>query len=246
MSNKFGNLEEFVVEALSKEIAEFQEDKKDLAETKVKLVREAKKHLNKVKSTFVEKSAKLVSDIVGKGLTKEISQLKEDIDSARKNDFGRKIFETFSNEYTNSYLNEKSETAKLMKVVDLKEKQIAEVKADVDNKTKVIESKNSEIKKISEASKRKDIMDDLTAPLSRDQREIMKDLLEGVQTDRLVKQFDKYMPAVIDGKTPEKKKATLTEAEAKSITGNKEESNVSSVSSGADNIVDIRRLAGLN
>jgi hypothetical protein len=54
------------------------------------------------------------------------------------------------------------------------------------------------------------------------------------------------MPAVIDGKTPEKKKATLTEAEAKSITGNKEESNVSSVSSGADNIVDIRRLAGLN
>ena len=31
-------LEEFVVEALSKEIAEFHEDKKDLAETKVRLV----------------------------------------------------------------------------------------------------------------------------------------------------------------------------------------------------------------
>ena len=247
MSDKFGNLEEFVVEALSKEIAEFQEDKKDLAETKVRLVREAKKHLNKVKSTFVEKSAKLVSDIVGKGLTKEISQLKEDIDSARKNDFGRKIFETFSNEYTNSYLNEKSETAKLMKVVDLKEKQIAEVKAEAEESKKIVESKDSEIKKISDAAKRKDIMDELTAPLSKDQREIMKDLLESVQTDRLVKQFDKYMPAVIDGKTPEKKKATLTEAEAKSITGNKEESNVSSVSSEANkNIVDIRRLAGLN
>jgi hypothetical protein len=55
------------------------------------------------------------------------------------------------------------------------------------------------------------------------------------------------MPAVIDGTTPEKKKATLTESEAKAITGNKEESNVSSVSSEATgNIVDIRRLAGLN
>ena len=130
MSDKFGKLEEFVVEALSKEIAEINEDKNDLAETKVRLIREAKEHLNKVKSTFVEKSAKLVSDVVGKGLTKEIGQLKEDIDSARKNDFGRKIFETFANEYSNSYLNEKSETAKLLKVVDMKDGQIQEVKAD--------------------------------------------------------------------------------------------------------------------
>jgi hypothetical protein len=247
MSNKFGKLEEFVVEALSKEIAEFHEDKKDLAETKVKLVREAKKHLNKVKSTFVERSAKLVSDVVGKGLTKEIGQLKEDIDSARRNDFGRKIFETFANEYSNSYLNEKSETAKLMQVVDLKDGQIKEVKADADAKSKVIAEKDAEISKISDAAKRKDIMSELTAPLSKDQTEIMNDLLESVHTDKLQKQFDKYMPAVIDGKTPEKKKATLTEAEAKSITGNKEESNVSSVSSEAtSNIVDIRRLAGLN
>ena len=83
--------------------------------------------------------------------------------------------------------------------------------------------------------------------MSKDQREIMNDLLESVQTEKLQKQFDKYMPAVIDGKTPAKKKATLTESEAKAITGNKEESNVSSVSSEAtSNIVDIRRLAGLN
>ena len=218
-----------------------------MAETKVRLIREAKEHLNKVKSTFVEKSAKLVSDVVGKGLTKEIGQLKEDIDSARKNDFGRKIFETFANEYSNSYLNEKSETAKLLKVVDMKDGQIQEVKAEAEEKSKVIAEKDAEISKISDAAKRQNIMSELTAPLSKDQREIMKDLLESVQTDKLQKQFDKYMPAVIDGKTPEKKKATLTESEAKAITGNKEESNVSSVSSeSTSNIVDIRRLAGLN
>jgi len=181
-----------------------------------------------------------------KDLQKKLDNLKK-IDSARRNDFGRKIFETFANEYSNSYLNEKSETAKLMQVVNMKDGQIKEVKAEVDEKTKTIAEKNAEINKISDAAKRQDIMSELTAPLSKDQREIMKDLLESVQTAKLQKQFDKYMPAVIDGKTPEKKKATLTEAEAKSITGNKEESNVSSVSSEAtSNIVDIRRLAGLN
>ena len=125
--------------------------------------------------------------------------------------------------------------------------QIKEVKAEVDEKAKVIAEKDAEISKISDAAKRKDVMSELTAPLSKEQTEIMNDLLESVQTDKLQKQFDKYMPAVIDGKTPAKKKATLTESEAKAITGNKEESNVSSVSSEATSkIVDIRRLAGLN
>ena len=44
MANKFKMLEDFVVDSLAKEIAEFQTDKKDLAETKVRLVREAKDH----------------------------------------------------------------------------------------------------------------------------------------------------------------------------------------------------------
>lgn len=246
MSNKFGKLEEFVVEALAKEIAEFHEDKKDLAETKVKLVREAKAHLTKVRKSFVEKSAKIVSEGVSKKLTSEITQLKEDIDLARRNDFGRKIFETFAGEYANSYLNEKSETSKLMKVVALKDKAIEEAKVEAVKVKKIVESKDSEIAKISDAAKRKEVMHELTGPLSKDQREIMVDLLENVATDKLKGSFDKYIPAVIDGKTPAKKKARLTESEATAITGNKK-SNVSSVSDDAstNNIVDIRRLAGL-
>ena len=129
MAGKFAKLEDFVVDSLSKEIAEFYEDKKDLAETKVRLVREAKEHLAKVKSKFISDATKIVAETVEKGLTKEMTQLKEDIDSARKNDFGRKIFESFASEYSNSYLNEKSETAKLLKVVELKDKQLAEAMA---------------------------------------------------------------------------------------------------------------------
>lgn len=132
-----------------------------------------------------------------------------------------------------------------MKVVALKDKTVEEAKADVVEKSKIIETKEAEIAKLVEATKRKEVMHELTGPLSKDQREIMNDLLESVQTDKLKSSFDKYITAVIDGKTPEKKKAKLTESEAKEITGNKE-TNVSSVSvESTNNIVDIRRLAGL-
>jgi hypothetical protein len=83
----------------------------------------------------------------------------------------------------------------------------------------------------------------LVAPLGKNQKEIMTDLLESVQTNRLQTQFDKYLPAVIDGNTPAKKKAVLSEA--KSITGNKEETNVSSTADERDNLIDFKRLAGL-
>ena len=243
MASKFGKLEEFVVDALAKEIAEFHEDKKDLAETKVRLIREAKEHLSKVKQSFIEKGAKVVEKTVAKTLNNEISQLKEDIDTARRNDFGRKIFETFAEEYSNSYMNEKSETAKLLKVVDLKDKQLAEAKANAEEKAKLVESKDAEIKNAVETAKRKETISELVAPLSKEQKEIMQDLLESVETEKLQGHFNKYLSAVIDGKSVAKK-ATLTEA--KEITGDKEE-NSSSASDSAkvDNVVDIRRLAGL-
>ena len=200
-------------------------DKKDLVETKVRLVREAKEHLAKVKSKFIKDATKVVAETVEKGLTKEMTQLKEDIDSARKNDFGRKIFESFASEYSNSYLNEKSETAKLLKVVELKDKQLAEAKAVADEKATLVESKDAEIRQAQDTAKRKEVMNELLAPLNKKQRDIMSDLLESVQTDRLQKSFDKYMPSVIAGDTPAKEtKATLTEGTQ--VTGNKENNDI--------------------
>ena len=248
MAENYAKLEEFIVEALAGEISEFQEDKKDLAETKVRLVREAKKHFAKVKTDFIERSATAVSETVSKALTSEIHQLKEDIDTARKNDFGRKIFESFASEYGTSYLNENSETAKLLKVVDLKDKQLHEAKAFAKKAKLIAESTATEKKRIVEAATRKDLINDMMAPLATDQREIMTDLLESVQTGKLRTQFDKYLPAVIDGNTPAKKATRLTEGTE--VTGNRDNNNNTSsqqaLEDNNNNVIDIKRLAGLN
>lgn len=244
MAEKYSQLEDFVVEALAKEIAEFHTDKKDLAETKVALIREAKAQFAKVKTTFVKKSSALVAETVKKSLTKEISTLKEDIDAARTNDFGRKIFEAFASEYNNSYLNEKSETAKLLKVLSKKDLELAEAKKVAQEKAALVESKQQEIAQANDNMMRTQKLHDLLRPLNGEQREIMTDLLESVQTNRLTAQFEKYLPAVIDGKSPAKQKAQLTEGTE--ITGNKETTSISSAKgeTGAE-VFDIRRLAGI-
>jgi hypothetical protein len=241
MAENFSKLEQFIVEALAKEIADFYEDKKDLAETKVRLIKEAKEQFAQLKGKFVKQSAELVESVVTKGLTKEISQLKEDIDQARQNDFGRRIFEAFTTEYQHSIVNEKSETSKLLKVVAEKEKQLEEARQAISEKQALVESTQQQVARAQAEAARKEVMGELLNPLSKDQKEIMSELLESVQTSKLRSSFDKYLPAVLSGSTPEKKKALV---EAKEITGNKESNSISSANSQAD-VIDIRRLAGL-
>jgi len=242
MADKFGKLEQFVVEALAQEITEFYKDKQDLAETKVRLVREGREQLAKVKQQFVERAAKMVEGVVTEGLRSEITSLKEDIEAARRADFGRKLFEAFAQEYQASYLNEKSETAKLLKVIDMKELAIAEAAKVAEEAKSLVESKEAEIAALRESQERKEIMNELLAPLNTEQREIMGELMESVKTSKLTESFEKYLPAVIAGKAPQKKQALV---EAKEITGNKEITNVQRSVEGESNIVDIRRLAGL-
>ena len=241
MASKFGKLEQFVVEALAQEITEFYKDKQDLAETKVRLVREGRKEIKKVKEAFVQRAAKMVEGVVSQGLRSEMKTLKEDIEAARRADFGRKLFEAFAHEYQASYLNEKSETAKLLKVIDLKDQAMQEAAQAVVQAEKILESKEQTIRALKEAQERKAIMNELLSPLNKEQKEIMGELMESVKTTKLNESFEKYLPAVLAGNAPQKKQALV---EAKEITGNKI-SNTNRSSESDSNIIAIRKLAGL-
>ena len=241
VSENFSKLEQFVVRALAKEISEFAIDKRDLAETKVKLVREAKSKFEDIKHHFIKRSAKVVEAAVTKKLTSEIKQLKEDIDSARNNEFGRKIYEAYAQEFAGSFLNEKSETSKLLKIIAKKDQELAEAQHTAAEKANLVESVQRDLRVTKDLMERKAAMSELLAPLDASKRDIMKELLESVQTKKLNEAFDKYLPAVMEGQArrPVEKKAILSEGTQ--VTGNRE----SKPEVGLDNILDIRKLAGL-
>jgi hypothetical protein len=196
----FKKMEEFVVNALAKEIKEFHEDKKGVVETKVKLVAEAKKQMAKMKEAFITRSAKVVESAVNKKLAEELKSLKEDITAARTVNFGKKIFEAFASEYQNSYLNEKSETAKLMKVVDETTLKLKDAEKVIEEKQAVIESKEAESKRQADLMERKEKMAEMLKPLGKEKSEVMSQLLESVSTAKLEASFNKYLPHVMADK----------------------------------------------
>jgi hypothetical protein len=234
-------LEKFIVRALAEEITEFAQDKRELVETKVRLVSEARNKLEGLKARFVKESANKMSKAVSQHLKQELTQLHEDIKVARENNFGRRIFEAYAAEFGSTHLNENAEVRKLKKIVSDKDKQLGEATQIVKKAKTLVESKEREIRVIKESNQRANVMDELLSPLNKEKQEVMKNLLESVQTSRLKNAYEKYLPAVLADTSPKARKV-ISES-IREVTGDK--TVPAAQSEDRSNVIDIKRLAGL-
>jgi hypothetical protein len=163
-----------------------------------------------------------------------MTQFKDDIKTARENNFGRKIFEAYASEYLTSYLNETSEVRKMQKQLD-------EAQATIDEKSKLYESVSIEKNKIESRHKRDKILNEMLQPLSGDKKEVMSNLLETVQTDNLKTAFNKYLPHVMK----DTRKSTIISESKTEKTGDKTQATTQAKETDAD-VISIRKLAGIN
>jgi len=236
-------LEGFVVHALAREIQEFATDKQDVVNTKVRLVREARSKLEELKSRFVTESAKKMTQAVSTHLKAELGQLQEDIKAARENNFGRRIFEAYAAEFGATHLNEKAEVRKLHDTIAQKDAKLSEA-IKITQKAKVlVESKEREIQMIKESNTRETALDELLAPLNKEKQEVMRNLLESVQTARLSNAFEKYLPAVLEDRSAKAHKV-ITET-VSVATGDKSVRSQDADNESESNVIDLKRLAGL-
>jgi hypothetical protein len=240
-----GKLEKFVVNALSREIKEFEQDKRAVVEAKVKLVAEARTQLESLKQNFIVESAKKLNQNVTRQLKGEIGQLKEDIKVARESAFGRRLFEAFAAEFGATHLNEKAEVRKLQAQLAKKDKQLAESATQVSTAKKLVESKEREVRIIKESNLRERTMTELLGTLNEEKSEVMRNLLESVQTPKLKYAFDKYLPAVLNNgksKSVAEKKQVIAESV---VTGDKSAKKTEIEGEDQENLIAFKRLAGL-
>jgi len=237
-------LENFMVHALAREIQEFAEDKRAVVETRVRLVREARSKLETLKTRFVKESAQRVSQAVSQHLKAELTQLHEDIQVARENNFGRRIFEAYAAEFGATHLNEKAEVRKLRDTIARKDQKLSEA-INLAQRTRVLaENKERELRILKESTERENALTELLRPLNREKQAIMRNLLESVQTPRLKNAFEKYLPAVLEDRSV--KAAQVITESVSEVTGDKsaryQEEDTDAENS---NVIDLKRLAGL-
>jgi thioesterase domain-containing protein len=109
----------------------------------------------------------------------------------------------------------------------------------------LVESKEREIQMIKEIKQRESALEELLAPLNQEKQEVMRNLLESVQTARLSNAFEKYLPAVLEDRSA---KARQVIKETVSVaTGDKSvrSQDADDIAETQSNVIDLKRLAGL-
>lgn len=252
-------LESFVMDQLGKEIAEFEVDKKNLVEARVRFATEAKAKMAETRKAFIARASAIVESTVDAHLRKELSQLKEDLVEARQNIFGRRLFEAFQTEFMSSYLSEGTQVKKLSAKLEETQARLDEATKAIESKAKLVEGMERRIQISEERALRERTLNELLAPLSKDKRVIMGELLESTKTSSLKAAFQKYLPTIlVEGKgsstkgrqllseTPVTEKRPVSE-----VTGDRNDNRLTEAARTAESqdisaeIVTLRRLAGL-
>lgn len=204
---KLKMLEAVTVKQLTKEITEFQQEKKNLAEQKVQLKKEFEQRLVEAKTAFINKATVSSSKLINKALTEQIRKLKTDILEARKNMFGRQLFESFVVEFLSSNLIEGTE-------IDNIKTRLSESEKTIEKYRKIIQEKDNQLnnsKKVIAESKVKEqrgnILNKLLIKIGdTSKRNLMESMLEDVKTSDLEKQFNRYFDAIMTEDRPVKTK----------------------------------------
>ena len=248
--DRISKLEGFVVKKLSEEIAEFETDKKALIEQRAKLAAEGKQKINETKAAFLSKATTTLDKTLNEVIRKELVQWRDDIKVARENNFGRRIFEAVASEYMASYLSEGSEVKKLQRQLAESQSRIDEAKKQITEKTKLVESAAAQIKAANDRTQRLELMSEMLAPLARDKKAVMEEMLQDIKTVNLKEAFNRYLPTVMNGEATGAIRQKLSEnATNKSVafTGDRPNKLSEAVrEDGNQDIGQILYLAGIN
>jgi hypothetical protein len=256
-SQRVRKLEEFILKQLSEEIAEFHADKKALVEQRVKLAQQGRQRIEETRAQFINRAKNLVEGTLNTVIRDELSQWRDDIKVARENNFGRKIFEAYAAEYMNSYLAEHSEVRKLTRQLTETNGRLDTALRHVDRQkqaqTRLVEDAQARIKTAEDRAQRMVILQEITAPLGREKRAVMEDLLKGIRTQNLREAFNRYLPTVMQGNVAPagRGKQALAESQTQDkravVTGNRTNKLAESVSEETQaDLGQILYLAGIH
>lgn len=225
-------IDQFFTEALENEITELKDDISRFRDIEAEYAERIVENKHEMAVQLDEELVNLVDKIDAffeARLNLELEELKEDLEVAKQNEFGKRIFEAFATTYNKAYVDEDSIQTKLA---------ITEAKLeDAEHQLATLEQQK-------ELMIRESKMDQVLANLSGKKREHMAMVLRNVETERLEESYKYFIGRVLkeDNKTvlesEQQNKTTL-------VTGVKLNEQLSPSKTNGNDLANLKRLAGI-
>jgi tetrahydromethanopterin S-methyltransferase subunit G len=191
-------LEAMVEDNVSAEMEEFKENQVLQRETFTKKLRTIREQYAADREALIKRTAVVLESIVEDKIGGKVKELEEDIKAARRNNFGRKIFEAFMFEMRETFFNEDAEAKKLRNELNeaksrLRKERTARIDETKKMKKQLLESK-TRIKRQKASAERKTIVEGLLSKVSDVRlRKDVKEILDVTPTGSLRETFKKIV-----------------------------------------------------
>lgn len=245
IDSKVGDFLDAELGELKSDIERFRDLEAEHAE---KLVEAKAEMANELKGDLKELVEKIDSFLEIR-IAAEIEELREDLEVVKKNEFGRRIFEAFSEEF--------------MRFADTDDKAatVGELEKRLEETSKQLEESEKKRGKMAREKKLKEVLQ----PLSGRSRDVMEAILKNVDTEQLDEAYktfigrvireseatgsEKESPVLAEGasKKPETKTVKVVEAKTVAVTGDTEVVTEGEVApkTTPDTMARLKRIAGI-
>jgi hypothetical protein len=236
--------------AFRNETKELHEDLKRNRSAALRAITETKAQSEADREALKTKGAKVLEHILKVQFDSERRAMKEDIDKAKQNDFGSRIFEAFMGEARRLFFSSHKELRNLLKKLN-EQKQVHEAEKAAllkqVNETKTIAQRAiSENRTIKESAIRAQKESRLLSTLPVAAREKMKMMLEASSVADLDKTFRKFAPEILSEARGVPSKKTQLSEHAVSFRGGNGHSAIVEDVEDDDEIANLRHRAGIS
>lgn len=193
LTEQWVNERDALIEAVDAKVGDFLDSELEELKSDIERFRdleaEAAEKLVEAKATMSEELKKDLAELVEKldsfleiRLRAELEELTEDIERVKKDEFGRKIFEAVREEYASSFADDES-----------LEGTLRETEKRYEDATEALEGAERKLAAMERAQK----LDEVLAPLSGQQKDVMEAILKNVDTEQLEEGYKTFIGRVL-------------------------------------------------
>ena len=193
LTEQWVNERDALIEAVDAKVGDFLDSELDELKTDIERFRdleaEAAEKLVEAKSLMAEELKGDLAELVEKldafleiRLRAELEELVEDIEGIKKDEFGRKIFEAVRQEYQANFADEES-----------LEGSLRETEKRLEDSTEALEEAERKVASM----ERDQQLEEVLAPLSGQQKEVMDAILKNVDTENLEEGYKTFIGRVL-------------------------------------------------
>jgi hypothetical protein len=193
LTEQWVNERDALIEAVDAKVGDFLDSELEELKTDIERFRdleaEAAEKLVEAKALMAEELKSDLAELVEKldsfleiRLRAELEELQEDIERVKKDEFGRKIFEAVAAEFQANFADDESLEGTLRET-EKRYQDTAEALEEAERKLAAME--------------RKEKLDEVLAPLSGRQKEVMEAILKNVDTEQLEEGYKTFIGRVL-------------------------------------------------